>query len=306
MLQSQSSPASDNFQFYYQTIGTFRVMGDHPKKRLVTCTPYCYYPDTVPPVPFPSTLLGDPSDPSSMQNCAGDCHLAIVDVENWISYEFFRAMKLSTGPQDWQASPAIYDLKSQNYNYAGSNFTLFGASHAARYRGTDNGANVSGNSFAAWNLKADEILDGEIQHVLAFNFWTISSRYFVYPATKIGGAAGEAPCDTCKFAPPLGLRLRMKPSYDIVARTRALGSDSTAARIILRAMQKYGVMCLQVAGSNHTFHMLTDALPDKPFTSVISPNFQTLLKPLALDLVNDFEVVDWDWQYQQYANYPKQ
>jgi hypothetical protein len=296
-LNANADPAK-NFVFGYQTIGTFRVMGDHPKKRLVTCTPYCYYPDTVYPAPFPSVSLGDPSDADAMGACAGDCHLAIIDVENWLSYEFFRAMKLTTGPQDWQASPAYYDLKWDKYMYADKVTTPFGATTLGRYRGTSNGANVSGMSFGSWTLKADEILDGEVRHALGFWFYIIAD-YCVYPATK-------ADVSTATNAPPLGLRLRLKSSYDINTRVPGQTATSKACRIVLRALQKYGMVCAQTAGSDRGVGIMTDNLPDRPFAQLVSSNFNNMLIALRLDLVNDFEVVDWDWQYQQYANYPVQ
>lgn len=288
-----------NFSFGQQTTGVYRVMGDHPKKRLVTCTPYCYYADTIYPVPFPSVSLGDPSDPSFMGTCVGDCHMAIIDVENWVSYEFFRAIKLTTGPQDWQASPAFYDLKWDRYFYTDRVTTPFGSTTLGRYRGTGNGANVSGMSFGCWTLKAEEMLDGEVQHALGFYFYPLAN-YCVYPATK----ADE---DATQNAPPLGLRVRLKSSYDINARVPGQTATSKACRIVLRALQKYGMLCAQT-GCGAPCHMgiMTDNSPDQPFQTVITPNFPSMLTMLNLSLVNDFEVVDWDWQYQQYLNYPAQ
>jgi len=290
-----TTPTS-NFGFVQQTYGVFRTMADHPRKKLVTCTKYCYAPDTAVPIPFPTIALGDPSEPS-MVNCSGDCHMTIVDVENWMAYEFFRAKQITAGSQDWDASIAIYDLNAESYTYRFPKlWTPFGTTTKYRYRGLDGGANVSGMSFAVWALSAEEVLAGEIQHAIGSNFW-IQANYSVYPATK-----GDI--SSALNAPPIGMKIRLKPTVDIIKLSSGL-PDSTAIRVILRCFQKYGIVNAQTAESNTTFHLLYSNLPGSSFETTVSPNFRNMLKGLKLDLVRDFEVVDWEWQIQQYEKYPK-
>ena len=302
-LQEHSEPASSNFGFGGGgTSGGLRVMGNHPKNKLVSCIPNCDRTDSGGSVPWPSTAFGDPFNPNSFSGCEGDCHLYMIDVENWKSYEFAYAHYLGPGLQDWEGSPAFYDLTWTKYNYMdwalAAPFTAF---KGYRYRSNTNGANVSGMSYTTFFFKADEIADGEIHHAIGFNFW-VSAKIFVFPAARSGGGSNEA-YDTCKYAPPIGLRLRLKPTYDIISKTRMYGRDSTTARIFLRCLQKYGTVAAQVAGNNHTFHLMRDELPGRPYDDAVYQD--DFLARLGLNLVKDFEVVDWMWQIKQYEQYPQ-
>jgi len=298
-------------------MGIFRVSGDHPRVALDSCNGNCDPAVDTIPLPIPKVSLGDISEPlQGAKDCyatfvntgfwSGDCHLGIVDVDAWKAYEVYHFGTLADDRRFAGGPPAIYNLNSKNIPCVSSPYvTPFKTiTRSYKYRASEKAANVSGISFSAWALKVDEVLDGEVQHAIGFNWWFPSNRYYVYPTHKKGG---EKDGDTSTYGIPMGLRLRLKPSYDIVnnGAVRSLGKDSTTARILLRALQKYGTFMAQVAGSNHAFHMLTEELPDKPFSKAVSPNFNTILTYLGLDLERDFEVVDWDWEIQQYLKYPQ-
>jgi len=317
-LNANSSPRAGNFQFISVVhgnksradglggMGIFRVAGDHPKHSLDSCNSLCDPVLDPTPIPFPQVSLGDPSDPIlGGQDCyanMGDCHMGVIDVDKWMAYEIFHFATLADNQRFAGGPPAIYNLNAKTFPCSSNIMTPFGATKVYRYRNSLKAANVSGISYSAWALKVDEVLDGEVQHAIGWNWWTVSKKYWVYPTTKVGGDV-----DTNRYSPPIGLRLRLKPGFDIInnANVRSLGKDSTVARVLLRALQKYGTFMAQVADANHTFHMLTEELPDRPFSKAVSPTFNTILKNVGLDLERDFEVVDWNWSVQQYQKYPK-
>lgn len=91
-------------------------------------------------------------------------------------------------------------------------------------------ADAAGFPIAPLLFTADEIASGSINHALRFILPNERIREGVYvrPATHAGGPSGP------DSAPPYGVHLRLKASYDV---TRL----NPAAQIVARAMQKYGM-----------------------------------------------------------------
>ena len=69
---------------------------------------------------------------------------------------------------------------------------------------------------------------GEIRHALAFVAGTTANAY-VAPATHASGGSSAA------YAPPMGLRVRLKAEFD-------LSGYQGASLAILRAIQRYGML----------------------------------------------------------------
>ncbi|HZX93457.1 MAG TPA: hypothetical protein VFE90_03005 [Myxococcales bacterium] len=81
----------------------------------------------------------------------------------------------------------------------------------------------------------DEVVDhGEIRHALAFTAGGTAHAY-VSPATHSSGST-SAP-----FAPPMGLRVRLRADFDL---SRFHG----ASLVVLRALQKYGMFVTDTGG----------------------------------------------------------
>lgn len=281
----------------------YTVMGNHPKKILAHCTNFCDPESRTLQIPFPHTAVGDPWNayPQGGKN-EGDGHMSIVDVENWTVYNFTRARKLTTGPMDWDAGGVVlFDLALKNYRYFTRNvWTVMGAVdtfRSASYFSTNLAAHciVSKVCFTALQVRIEEVLDGEIQHPLMFNLYPIAS-YFVYPALKADVQSNSEP--------PYGMKIRLRQDYPLTGNSllQKLGRDSTVARMMLRAMQKYGAI-LTHGGDGPTLVGEPDAhLPTK--WSDLCDNINAIMVRMFLR-PTDFQVVDWDWQYEAYQKFPK-
>jgi hypothetical protein len=92
-------------------------------------------------------------------------------------------------------------------------------------------ADAAGLPIAPLLFSADELASGQINHAIRFMLppGRMRARVFVHPATHTGGASGP------DLAPPMGVRFRLKASFD-------MSQLSPAAQVVARAMQKYGMI----------------------------------------------------------------
>jgi hypothetical protein len=100
-----------------------------------------------------------------------------------------------------------------------------------------------GRRGGAANFSRPRTKSGEIKHALRFTA-NRSQNAFVHPATH--GASNDTSAD----APPMGLRVRLKASYD-------LSKVTGASKVILTALKKYG-MFLADNGSDWYISGATD------------------------------------------------
>jgi hypothetical protein len=77
-------------------------------------------------------------------------------------------------------------------------------------------------------VRRDEVLAGEIAHALRFTAQR-TQRAYVHPATHFASK------DESPHLPPMGLRVRLKASYD-------LSKVTGAPKVILTALKKYGML----------------------------------------------------------------
>ncbi len=147
----------------------------------------------------------------------GDRHVLIIDKDNWKLYELFYARKVNG---NWTAgSGAIFDL----------------ASNALRTAGWTS-ADAAGLPIFPGLVRYDEVIEqGEIRHAIRFTASRTRHGY-VHPARHYASSITDA------NVPPMGMRVRLKQSFDI-------SSFSSNVQVILRAMKKYG-MILADNGSN--------------------------------------------------------
>ena len=100
-------------------------------------------------------------------------------------------------------------------------------------------ADAAGFPMASLLFNADEVYaasqlaNGDIGHAIRFILpnASMAAGTYVHPASHAGGPSGAA----SKI--PYGSRLRLKPTFDVNAFTA-----NVAARVILRSMQKYGIV----------------------------------------------------------------
>jgi serine/threonine-protein kinase len=170
--------------------------------------------DLVPSIPLP---LGGGTEGRPDYQCPvseQDCHLIIVDRDHHTLYE-----ALAASYDGKAVSALILVLWDLNRIYPPSG------------RGDQcTSADAAGYPIAPLMFNADELASGHIDHAIRFILPNdrIRAGVFMHPATHAGSPSGPA------LAPPYGVHLRLKPSYDI-SRLRP------AAQVVARSMQKYGM-----------------------------------------------------------------
>jgi hypothetical protein len=171
------------------------------------------YGDESDPGPYP-VPLGAPIEGGSTSN--GDRHVLAVDKDACKLYELYNAFPQS---DHWNAdSGAVFDLRS----------------NALRPLGWTS-ADAAGLPIFPGLARYDEVANGEIDHALRFTV-SRTQRGYILPATHAASSS------TDPNRPPMGLRLRLKASFDISHYTGE-------ARVILVALKKYG-MIVADNGSN--------------------------------------------------------
>jgi len=149
---------------------------------------------------------------------SGDRHVLVIDRDDWKLYELFSAFPVPSSSGWTAGSGAIFDLSSDALRPAGWT-----------------SADAAGLPIFPGLVRYDEVVDrGEIRHALRFTV-VRSRRAYVYPARH------WASSDTSASRPPMGMRVRLKASYDI-------SGFPPSARVILRALQTYGMIVADNGG----------------------------------------------------------
>jgi hypothetical protein len=140
----------------------------------------------------------------------GDRHVIVVDKDTCTDYELFDAHPLAAGTRWHAGSGAIFNLRSDHLRPAGWT-----------------SADAAGLPILPGLARYDEVARGVIDHALRFTAPCTAPRY-VYPARH------EA--STCsRFAPPMGLRVRLKRRVDI-------SHLPYQARVVAQALKTYGLL----------------------------------------------------------------
>jgi hypothetical protein len=145
------------------------------------------------------------------RNSTGDRHVIVVDRGTCTDYELFDA-RPHNGGRYWTAgSGAIFNLRSDHLRPKGWT-----------------SADAAGLPILPGLARYDEAARGAIDHALRFTAPCTAPR-FVYPARH------EASTCSQPWAPPMGLRVRLKASVDI-------SHLPNQARIVAQALKTYGLM----------------------------------------------------------------
>ncbi|HEX8492261.1 MAG TPA: hypothetical protein VF658_05430 [Pyrinomonadaceae bacterium] len=192
--------------------------------------PYVVVSGTQTKVPITFTAYGDESDPGPYPvppnapieggpSGNGDRHVIVIDRDNWKLYELHRSFPVNNGAS-WNAdSGAVYDLNSNALRPAGWT-----------------SADAAGLPIFPGLVRYDEVFEQkEITHALRFTA-QFTRRAYVYPARHF------ASNNTNPNLPPMGMRVRLKASFDV-------SRFSPAMQVVLKALKKYG-MILADNGSN--------------------------------------------------------
>ncbi len=167
------------------------------------------YGDESDPGPYPI-----PSKPAI--EFGSDHHILVVDSSACRLYELFDARK--KGGKWTAGSGAIWSLSSNVLRPAGWT-----------------SADAAGLQILPGLARWDEVAAGHIDHALRFTVQR-SRRAYVYPATHYASSL------TDPDLPPMGLRLRLRASFDT-------STFPVQARVVLEALKRYG-MVVADNGSN--------------------------------------------------------
>jgi hypothetical protein len=141
----------------------------------------------------------------------GDRHVIVVDRRRCRLYELFAAYPVRGG-RSWRAgSGAIWSLRSNKLRPAGWT-----------------SADAAGLPILPGLARYEEVRRGEIDHALRFTA-SKTRRAYVYPARHFASSASDP------SLPPMGLRVRLRESFD----TSGFGPQ---ARVVLRALKRYGML----------------------------------------------------------------
>jgi hypothetical protein len=164
-----------------------------------------------------SDLSNYPIPPTPTIEQGGDHHVLLVDKDNCVLWELFDVAKQSSGI--WKAgSGAIYDLTCNCMRPAGWT-----------------SADAAGLPIFPGLVRYEEAAAGEIRHAIRFTVPQTRAEA-VWPA---GHFASKL---TDQQYPPMGQRFRLKASVDISGYSRE-------AQVVLRALQKYGMILADNGGA---------------------------------------------------------
>jgi hypothetical protein len=139
----------------------------------------------------------------------GDRHAIVVDRDSCRLYELFSLYPRGKG---WHAgSGAIFDLRSNRLRPAGWT-----------------SADAAGLPILPGLARYEEVASGRIRHALRFTV-SRTRRAYVWPARHFASDLTDS------SLPPMGLRLRLKRSFDVSRFPRQ-------ARIVLTALKEYGMV----------------------------------------------------------------
>jgi len=141
---------------------------------------------------------------------SGDRHVLVVDRDHWVLYELFDAHRLPSGA--WHAgSGAVFPLNSNAFRPAGWT-----------------SADAAGLPILPGLVRYDEVAAGHIDHALRFTVNRTRNGY-VSPARHAASSNSSA------ALPPMGMRVRLKASFNI-------SGYPAPARVILQALKTYGMI----------------------------------------------------------------
>ena len=192
-------------QYNNSTIGIpYTVVGASQSLIPVNFTAYGDESDAGPmPIPLTAPIEGYPNPGT------GDRHVLVLDNSNCFLYELYSAYPQSN---HWNAdSAAIWDLLGNEQRPYGWT-----------------SADAAGLPIFPGLLRYDEVAAGHINHAIRFTVQH-SSAGMTPPASHFASNSSDP------HAPPMGMRVRLKSSFNV-------STFSAANQVILNAMKKYGMI----------------------------------------------------------------
>jgi hypothetical protein len=204
------------------------------------------------PIPLSAPIEGYPSPGT------GDRHVLVLDNANCFLYELYSSYPQATS---WNAgSAAVWDLL---------------ANQQRPYTWTS--ADAAGLPIFPGLVRYDEVAAGNIAHALRFTLQN-SQAAFIPPASHWAANSSST------LAAPMGMRMRLRASFDVSA-------YSPANQVILNALKKYGMIMADNGSS-----MYISGAPDDRWDN-------NDLHALSQVHASDFEVLQMTPLYTQ-SNIP--
>jgi hypothetical protein len=145
-------------------------------------------------------------------NSQGDRHVLAIDTVRCKLFELYRAFPRQTPKPHWDADAGvIWDLRSPALRADG--FTS---------------ADAAGLPIFPGLVRYDEAASGQINHAIRVTFESTQDAW-IHPGSHCAGDT------TNPAAPPMGLRLRLRPSYD-------LSGFTGTALAVGKALKRYGLI----------------------------------------------------------------
>ncbi|MHB8607551.1 MAG: hypothetical protein ACYDCG_04510 [Candidatus Acidiferrales bacterium] len=253
-------PSSDSYiKFIGSAVPLHPDFGSGKHQGSYMGIPYSVVGASQPPVNIRFNAYGDESDPGPMPIPAnahiegyphprdGDRHVLVLDNNHCWLYELYGSSVNADG--SWNAgSAAVWDLL--NYTQRPLTWTSADAAGLPVFPGL---------------VRYDEAARGQIAHAIRFTLQkTIAA--FVPPATH------WAANSTAAFAAPMGMRLRLKSSFNI-------SRFSAINQVILKALKQYGMIVADNGSS-----MYISGAPDDRWNNADLHNLTSLTAA-------DFEVI---------------
>ncbi len=145
------------------------------------------------------------------RHSTGDRHVILVDRSNCRDYELYDAFPHHHGRYWTAGSGAVFNLRSNHLRPAGWT-----------------SADAAGLPILPGLARYNDVAHGSIDHALRFTAPCTAPRY-VYPARH------QASTCSARWAPPMGLRVRLKSSVNI-------SGLPYQARVVARALRTYGMI----------------------------------------------------------------
>ncbi len=195
--------------------------------------PYTTVNGTQPKVPMTFDYESDPGPypipPDAPLEGGSDAHILVIDTDHCLLYETFASQYVNPG---WQCGAgAVFDMKT---GFRGTRTS---------YADCWTSADAAGLPIFPGLVRYDEVKAGAIHHAIRVTF-SRTREAFIHPATHFASS------NTGANVPPMGLRLRMKASYDASGFTGQ-------ARVVVTALKRYGFMVAD-NGSNWYFQGAPD------------------------------------------------
>ncbi len=167
---------------------------------------------------------------------------------------------LPGGDPDWLESPFYTGADPNAYGSchwggvmknASKSFGVFDMASYPPYSRPNWGASAGSHVFTAGLITHAELLSGEINHAIAVDFGKMRSGVFTHPAFRTDGLNLDP------YSIPYGAHFRLPPELDL----DAISFATPFAKMVAKAMQKYGMIARNQTGSAFTI-FCADPRPD--------------------------------------------